>query len=463
MTRDAPVNTANYTVVTSGGTMTVTDTSGNGDTLVISRAVAGTIRFTATGRTFSVNSSGNTNDNSGDVSLFGITAIVVNAAGGNDTINVNSFPGTLGSLTLNGDAGTNTINCNGSLTSTAIAATAETINVAGGITTSDNLTLTAANGVTVAGIANSGAGTLSISSDSDASGTGTLTLSAGAGLFGATIDVQAADVSIATTANVGSATAVPVLTGTLTGVTDPDEGLAFDASGNIYVSNGGFAGTTVSKFAPASITPTATLTGLSYPRGLAFDASGNLFIANFGAGTVSKFAPGATTASATLTGLTSPVSLAFDGSGNLFVTNNGAGTVSKFAPNATTAGATLTGLNGAYALAFDDNGLLYVSNSSGTTVSRFSSGATTPNGTLTGLAGPGGLAFDDSGNLFVANLGGTTVSRFATGATRPGTTLTCLTGPCRSPSMPAATSTPAASAAPHSAGSRRAPSRRTTP
>ena len=44
-----------------------------------------------------------------------------------------------------------------------------------------------------------------------------------------------------------------------------------------------------------STTPTATLTGLTNPRGLAFDASGNLYVANYGNNTVSKFAPGSTT------------------------------------------------------------------------------------------------------------------------------------------------------------------------
>ena len=137
--------------------------------------------------------------------------------------------------------------------------------------------------------------------------------------------------------------------------------LAFDASGNLYVANEGNG--TVSEFAPGSTTPTATLTGLSYPVALAFDASGNLYVANddrhdgeqvrsgehhahrhphraelsrspwrstpaatstwptTSSGTVSKFAPGSTTPTATLTGLNDPDALAFDSSGNLYVAN----------------------------------------------------------------------------------------------------------------------------------------------
>ena len=56
------------------------------------------------------------------------------------------------------------------------------------------------------------------------------------------------------------------------------EALAFDTSGNLYVAN--YGNNTVSKFAPGSTTPTATLTGLSGPDALAFDASGNLYVAN---------------------------------------------------------------------------------------------------------------------------------------------------------------------------------------
>ena len=37
----------------------------------------------------------------------------------------------------------------------------------------------------------------------------------------------------------------------------------------------------MSKFAPGSTTPSATLTGLNYPVALAFDGSGNLYVANY--------------------------------------------------------------------------------------------------------------------------------------------------------------------------------------
>ena len=56
---------------------------------------------------------------------------------------------------------------------------------------------------------------------------------------------------------------------------------------------------TVSKFAPGATSPSATLTGLNLPAALAFDASGNLYVTNYSGNTVSKFAPGSTSPSAT--------------------------------------------------------------------------------------------------------------------------------------------------------------------
>jgi autotransporter-associated beta strand protein len=203
--------------------------------------------------------------------------------------------------------------------------------------------------------------------------------------------------------------------------------MIMDASGNLFVANYANAtGTTISEFAPGATTPTATLTGVNVPIAMAFDASGNLYVSNFGGTTVSKFAPGATTASATLTGLSAPRGLAFDASGNLFVAN--ANTVSEFTPGATTASASLSGLNRPVNLAFDGGGNLYVLNDPSPsytgTVSKFAPGATTPSATLTGLGDTFNMLFDASGNLYVAD-------QYTAGAVSAGTTVSVFspTGP----------------------------------
>jgi sugar lactone lactonase YvrE len=212
---------------------------------------------------------------------------------------------------------------------------------------------------------------------------------------------------------------------TLTGLFDPSA-LEFDAQGNLYVAN--YDKGTVSVFAPGATSPTRTLTGLSAPDALAFDAQGNLYVANQGGTTVSVFAPGATSPTRTLTGLDGPIALAFDAQGNLFVANGNGTTVSEFTPNSTTPDVTLTGLNKPFALAVDAHSDLYVANKGGDSVSVFG-----PDGShkapLTGLSAPDALAFDAQGNLYVANAGNGTVSLFAPGSTTPSRTLTGLNFP----------------------------------
>jgi subtilisin-like proprotein convertase family protein len=116
------VNMADYSVTTTGNVIAVTDNKGNGDTLAVSEPAAGSIRFAAPGRSFSVNGGALSAGNSGDLALSGITGITVNAAGGNDTLNVEAFSGTtFPSLTLNGGTGDDTINLNGDITFAADA------------------------------------------------------------------------------------------------------------------------------------------------------------------------------------------------------------------------------------------------------------------------------------------------------------------------------------------------------
>jgi sugar lactone lactonase YvrE len=106
-------------------------------------------------------------------------------------------------------------------------------------------------------------------------------------------------------------------------------GLAFDSMGNLYATATGAQ--TIYKFAPNGtrtvfVGPSAFTTGV-YPIGLAFDRSGNLFVSTNcfapdvcapGSDTILKFTPSAGE-STFATGLTNPRGLAFDSSGNLFV------------------------------------------------------------------------------------------------------------------------------------------------
>ena len=102
-------------------------------------------------------------------------------------------------------------------------------------------------------------------------------------------------------------------------------GLAFDSTGNLYATASGAQ--TIYKFAPDGtrtvfVGPDAFAPG-EYPAGLAFDISGNLFVSietlsDPGADSIVYFSPTGVK-SPFATGLTTPRGLAFDSSGNLFV------------------------------------------------------------------------------------------------------------------------------------------------
>jgi sugar lactone lactonase YvrE len=147
-------------------------------------------------------------------------------------------------------------------------------------------------------------------------------------------------------------------------------GLVFDARGDLFAANGG--GTSITEFAftpGAGATPgtfgTATMLtggGLAEPNGLAFDASGNLFTSNLLGTTITEFAFNSNTGTfgtgvAAATGLDSPAGLAFDAQGDLFVGSFYGGTITKLAAGATpgtfrTGTVVATDLNGPVFLSF---------------------------------------------------------------------------------------------------------------
>jgi hypothetical protein len=416
LTYGGPASAPALTELTVGATPTV----------VVSEPTSGTLKIDlGTGHTFDASSTGSAtgltyqNADSPTTSQFATVDIseandisTLQPALAGDTLNLGPIYDAIGGL--------------GSVT-----ASAAVINVNGLSTAASdgNVILTAAGALTVATNANlyTGLGTISLSADVNANGTGdndttdALAIKSGAVVTSSNsssnaITLRGAAINIDTSSHpavVGRGSEISTTpTATLTGLGAPT-GLAFDSSGNLFVSN--YSSNTVSEFAPGSTTPTATLTGLYRPTTPVFDRSGNLFVANEGnddnAYTVSEFAPGHTTPTATITGLNGTAGLAVDSEGNLFVSNGAGTTVSEFAPGHTTSMATLTGLNGPGALAFDRSGNLFVANSD--IVSEFAPGSTMSTATLTGLNGPTALAFDQSGDLFVINRSANTVSEFA--------------------------------------------------
>jgi len=184
--------------------------------------------------------------------------------------------------------------------------------------------------------------------------------------------------------------------------------LAFDASGDLYV--GLEYGNTVSKVTPGGVVSTFVSSGLDNVSGLIFDTSGNLYVANLGANTVSKVTPGGVV-STFASGFNQPTSLAFDASGDLYVLNGGSNTVSKVTPGGEVS-TFASGFNRPTCLAIDAAGNLYVANFDANTVSKVTPAGVVSTFVSSGLSGPYDLKLDTSGNLYVANFGTNTVSKF---------------------------------------------------
>ncbi|HUE09057.1 MAG TPA: hypothetical protein VMP41_16655 [Acidimicrobiales bacterium] len=267
----------------------------------------------------------------------------------------------------------------------------------------------------------------------------------------------------------GSPTPAVTISSNGTNVDSP-YGLAFDTTGNLWVSN--YSGNTVVKFAANQLgtsgatTPAVILTmpgsGLTAcgPNGSAFDASGNLWVPCYKQNQVLEIAKSslgstgtpspAVTLSSTGNSLNQPEYATFDGSGDLWIVNSNTGTstVVEFkADNLTSSGSPVpdvtlspTGvgtptasLASPYQLVFDSTGNAWVVNSGSLTISAFSpaqyaaSGSPVPAIQITpafGLDSPQLETFDSSGNLWIANSGSSSVVAFtpaqlAAGATRP--------------------------------------------
>ncbi len=168
-------------------------------------------------------------------------------------------------------------------------------------------------------------------------------------------------------------------------------GLAFDASGNLFVGDG--TTDSIIKVTPTGASSTFA-SGLIGPFGLAFDRNGNLFVSEVGMGTISKITPGGTRTTFA-SGLSAPEGLAFDSRGNLYEVDVNSRMVLKFTPSGVKSTFAM-GLLVPQNIAIDQNDNVFVTDLATAEIFKF-----TPNGTKTTFAsntnpggGLGGLAFE---------------------------------------------------------------------
>ena len=119
--QDIACSSPDYTITTTSNAIVVTDAKGAGETLEISEN-SGKIRFNVTGKTYSIDGGLTTAFTTpAEVALASKTSIVINAAVGNDIINVGAFTTPLPSLTINGGTGDDAVNFNGNIIFTSNA------------------------------------------------------------------------------------------------------------------------------------------------------------------------------------------------------------------------------------------------------------------------------------------------------------------------------------------------------
>jgi sugar lactone lactonase YvrE len=184
------------------------------------------------------------------------------------------------------------------------------------------------------------------------------------------------------------------------------QGLAFDSQGNLDVAPG--YGTTLNRIAPDGTVSSFGTIFSGDKQGLAFDANGNLYVANRDNNAVVRVSSDGR-ASVYVSSIRSPAGLAFDAQGNLYVSSDYNNNVMKVTTDGTVT-TFATGFDNPEGLAVDAQGNLYVADTFDNRVCKV-----TPDGTVstiaTGLNSPEGLAFDAQGNLFVANYNGNSVSK----------------------------------------------------
>jgi DNA-binding beta-propeller fold protein YncE len=195
-------------------------------------------------------------------------------------------------------------------------------------------------------------------------------------------------------------------------------GIAFDPSGNVYVSNG--PSNSISKFDSTGnfLSTIGSSVMLADPAGLAVDSQGNLYAANFGEvgsaalrNTVAKFNPAGTYVGVISNNVNRPFGVLVDAADNLYVGNWFTNKISKFDSSGTflTTLGDSNNINGPMGLAKDSGGNLFVANLNnipiGSNVTKFD-----PAGLFAGYIGdsanltnPAALAIDSSGNLYVSS------------------------------------------------------------
>jgi sugar lactone lactonase YvrE len=231
------------------------------------------------------------------------------------------------------------------------------------------------------------------------------------------------------------------------GFSEPN-GIAFDSTGNVYVSNGG---NRVEKF-DASGNHLQTIGGsLVGPAGIAFDTLDNLYVAEFifGGQEIEKFdSSGSPLGAFGAAELVSPFGVGFTAGGTLLVVDDNTGHVESYDTAGVWQGTFVNTLaNTTRGLAIDSAGNVYVGIWAAGVIRKYTPGGALVGDFATGVAGVYHMDFDDQDNLYACALNFGEVHKiepdgtktvFASGISFPeGIGITPdLSGPAPAPGLP---------------------------
>jgi len=215
----------------------------------------------------------------------------------------------------------------------------------------------------------------------------------------------------------------------------PLEGMVFDASGNLFVTDAGASAVREVPwdsdfFSAAFKTLAKPPNGFGYAAGLALDQAGNVFVADYSDNALYEIpAAGGYASVIQLAENTfiEPWGVAVDSAGNVFVADKGDGIVYKLLaggahPYTIVQTVVPQGvLLQPHGLAIDPQGNLYVADTGNNAVKEIlAAGGYSTMVTLGGadgnFVGPQGLALDPSGNLYVADTGNSAIKVILLGA-----------------------------------------------
>jgi sugar lactone lactonase YvrE len=183
------------------------------------------------------------------------------------------------------------------------------------------------------------------------------------------------------------------------------QGVAVDASGNVYIADSG--NHVIMEWVQATGTVTTLVSsGLYFPFGVAVDGSGNVYIADSDHNAIKEWVKATGTVTTLVSsGLSYPFGVAVDGSGNVYFADSYDNAIKEwFAATGTVTTLVSSGLFDPKGVAVDGSGNVFFADTQNNAIKEWVKAT----GTVTtlvssGLYYPYGVAVDGSGNVFFAD------------------------------------------------------------